>query len=418
MTADPTSIGAFVPNSIAMSGGDHGSLQGLTFVAKDLFSLKGHRSSFGHRLWRSTHAEATTTSTILNRLLDAGADLIGLAKMDQLAYSLIGNVGEGVPPRNATDGGLFCGGSSSGSAAAVAAGLADVGLGTDTAGSIRVPAAACGLHSIRPTYGLIDPNGVIPLAPSFDVVGLLGLRASTIADVLRVIAPGSVSNGAPVAVKLAVDVFGLADSDTNRVGRAVAEAAAEITAVPLEEIEFGQFTSVDAGDLFARLQGREIWSIHGRWVEEHSAALADDVRLRLERCENLSQDSAISKRQDYRERQSYVEEFTAAVEPGTVVVLPVMLEHGPMRKWSDEQLAEFRVGCFRLAAPSSLTGAPQAVFSVCRDGGSRSVGVALLAAPGSDFPLLELMTSLGDAASCLKQQQTGSSAPEISGDAR
>lgn len=396
MTAELADIGAFVPNSVAMGGSGSGSLQGRTFVAKDLFNLEGHRSSFGHERWRSTHDAATSTSPILTRMLDAGADLVGLTKLDQLAYSLIGNVGEGAPPRNALNDQLFCGGSSSGSAAAVAAGLADIGLGTDTAGSIRVPAAACGLHSIRPSHGLIDPEGVIPLAHSFDVVGVFGLRVSVITEAVKVLAP-QIPEAVPFArVKFAANVFDEAEEDTARVGRAVAEAAAAILGVPFEEAEFGDFTGTDVGDLFARLQGREIWSNHGRWVEEHGSSLAKDVQMRLERCELLSRDSESVKQQDGAERLTYSRSLDSAVVPGTVVALPVMLRHGPMRDWDDQQLADFRSGCFRLAAPASLSGAPQAVFSVRRHSDPRSVGVGLLTAPGGDLRLLELMDLLGD----------------------
>ena len=391
-----TDAGAFVPNSVAVGGSGRGSLYGRTFAAKDLFSLQGHRSSFGHERWRATHAAAARTSPVLARMLAAGADLVGLAKLDQLAYSLIGNVGEGAPPRNALDDRLFCGGSSSGSAAAVAAALADIGLGTDTAGSIRVPAAACGLHSIRPSHGLIDPDGVIPLADSFDVVGVFGLQASVIAEVLRVLAPQGPESAPLATVKFAADVFDEADADSARIGRAVAEAAAASLGEPLEEIEFAEFTSADVGDLFARLQGREIWSNHGRWVQEHGSSLAVDVRMRLERCERLSRDPESAKEHDQAKRHRYTQSLRAAVEPGTVVVLPVMLRHGPMREWDDRRLAEFRSECFRLAAPASLSGAPQAVFSVRRPRGPRSVGVGLLAAPRGDLRLLELMASLGD----------------------
>lgn len=389
-------VEALVPNSIAMVGSGEGSLKGRTFVAKDLFSLQGHQSSFGHERWRSTHAAAAKTSAVLARMLDAGADLVGMAKLDQLAYSLIGNVGEGTPPRNALDDRLFCGGSSSGSAAAVAAGLADIGLGTDTAGSIRVPAAACGLHSIRPSHGLIEPDGVIPLAHSFDVVGVFGLQASIIADVLKVLAPGADHTTAPPKVRFAADVFDEADAETAWIGRAVAEAAADVEGGPFEEIEFGEFTSADVGELFARLQGREIWSNHGPWVAEHGSSLAEDVRKRLERCERLSQDPDRAQQDDRAERLVYTRSLRGVVEPGTVVVLPVMLRHGPMRDWDDRQLAQFRGECFRLAAPSSLAGVPQAVFSVRRDGDPRWVGVGLLTAPGDELRLLELMTMLGD----------------------
>ncbi len=404
MTANLTDVGAFVPHSVAIGGSGEGSLRGRTFVAKDLFSLHGHQSSFGHERWRSSHPAAAVTSPILTNMLDAGADLVGLTKLDQLAYSLIGNVGEGEPPRNALDEQRFCGGSSSGSAAAVAAGLADIGLGSDTAGSIRVPAAACGLHSIRPSHGLINPDGVIPLAPSFDMVGVFCHQASVIAEVIRVLAPRADRGAAPARVGFAADVFDEADDDTARIGRAVAHAAADIVGAPCEEIDFGEFTSVDVGDLFARIQGREIWSNHGRWVEEHDSFLAGDVRMRLERCERLSRDAESAKQHDRTERLAYTRSLNAAVEPGTVVVLPVMLRHGPMRRWDDQQLAEFRGECFRLAAPSSLTGDPQAVFSVHRQSDPRSVGIGLITAPGGDLRLLELMASLGDDARATASQ--------------
>ena len=404
MTTELTDVGAFVPNSVAIGGSGEGSLGGRTFAAKDLFSLKGHQSSFGHERWRSSHSAAAATSPILTSMLDAGADLVGLTKLDQLAYSLIGNVGEGAPPRNALDDRLFCGGSSSGSAAAVAAGLADIGLGTDTAGSIRVPAAACGLHSIRPSHGLIEPDGVIPLASSFDVVGVFGLRASIIAEVLKELAPRADNNPPPTVINFAADVFDGAGADSARIGRAVARAAADILGAQCEEIGFGEFTSADVGDLFARLQGREIWSNHGRWVEEHGSFLAEDVRSRLERCERLSRDSESTKQQDRAERLAYTRSLSAAVEPGTVVVLPVMLRHGPMRDWDAQQLAEFRGECFRLAAPSSLTGAPQSVLSIRRQGDPRSVGIGLLTAPGGDLGLLDLMASLSDDAQATASQ--------------
>ncbi|WP_420638647.1 amidase family protein [Candidatus Poriferisocius sp.] len=398
MPFDPADCDALVPNTVARSGSGEGGLRGVSFVAKDLFSLKGHRSSFGHERWRSTHPAATTTSPVLAHMLEAGADLVGLTKMDQLAYSLIGNVGEGAPPRNALDNRLYCGGSSSGSAAAVAAGLADLGLGTDTAGSIRVPATVCGLHGLRPSHGTIKPEGVIPLAPPFDVVGILGRRASIMADALEVITPSGGSRITLSRVMFAVDVFDSVDASTLQEGRAIADAAAGIMAVPCEEIEFGEFTTPDVADLFARLQGREIWSNHGAWVEEHWHVLATDVRSRLERCRRLSRDSPNFKKEDREEWRRYRRLFRGVVAQGTVVVLPILPGHGPMRDWDDQRLAEFRSGCFRLTAPSSLTGAPQAVFSTPHDGDQRSIGVGLLTASGGDFSLLELMTLLGDRA--------------------
>ena len=165
-------VNCWVPGSRGLQPTGDGPLTGLTAAIKDLMSITGHISSFGHPRWRATHPPGTRTAPAVSRLLDAGASIRGMAKLDQLAYSLIGNAGEGTPPRNALYPDRFTGGSSSGSAAAVAAGLADIGIGTDTAGSVRVPAASCGLFGLRPSHGSVETEGVLPLAPSFDVVGI------------------------------------------------------------------------------------------------------------------------------------------------------------------------------------------------------------------------------------------------------
>ena len=129
----------FVPTTKVVESFEDGKLANVRVALKDLFAVEAHTSSFGHPRWRETHQAASETASVVQRMLSAGASVVGLTKMDQLAYSLIGNVGEGEPPINSFDPECYCGGSSSGSASAVAGNLADLGVGTDTAGSIRVP---------------------------------------------------------------------------------------------------------------------------------------------------------------------------------------------------------------------------------------------------------------------------------------
>ena len=390
----PDPCDCFVPTTLAMKGSGRGVLAELSFVAKDLFAVEGHTSSFGHAVWRATHSASSTTAPAIRELLDAGADLVGLTKMDQLAYSLIGDVGEGKPPLNSVDPSLYCGGSSSGSASAVAGGLADFALGTDTAGSVRVPAAVCGLVAIRPTHGSISSDGVLPLAPSFDVAGLFAANVATLDSALAVLASGFHRRSHPVRLRIASDTFAMVDRESARLGREVAELAATLTGIPLEEVAFSGFTDSDTGDLFARLQGREIWHQHAEWVEANGGALAEDVRRRLERCKQLSQSSDEDRLADLAGHREFRDRFDEAVPPGTVVVLPIIPRHGPKRAWSLQELVEFRTDCFRLIAPASLSGAPQAVWSV-RGASGRSVGIGLLAAPGDDYLLLDLMARLG-----------------------
>lgn len=391
----PDPYHCLVPTTLAMKGSDGGALHGLSFVAKDLFAVEGHTSSFGHAAWRSTHTASPTAAPAIRALLDAGANLVGLTKLDQLAYSLIGDVGEGEPPVNSADPSLYCGGSSSGSAAAVAGGLADFALGTDTAGSVRVPAAVCGLLGIRPTHGSIVSDGILPLAPSFDVAGLLATSVATLASALAVVAPGLGHRPPPVSIQLATDTFAMVDRETARIGREVAEQAAALSGSALEDVSFGAYTDPETGDLFARLQGREIWDHHAEWVEANGAALAEDVRGRLERCRQLSRDPDDLQAADLASREEFRLRLSEAVPPGTIAVLPVLPEYGPKRVWTAQKLVEFRTGCFRLTAPSSLTGAPQVVWSV-RGAAGRSIGIGLLAAPGEDRVLLDVLQLLSE----------------------
>lgn len=385
-----------VPTSIEREATGVGALAGLRFVAKDLFAVEGHTSSFGHPTWRDTHTPSTITAPAVAALLAAGGDLVGMTKMDQLAYSLIGNVGEGDPPRNTIDPDLFCGGSSSGSAAAVAAGMADVALGTDTAGSIRVPAAVCGVFGLRPTHGVLSSAGVLPLAPSFDAAGLFANRASVLRQAFGVLAPdASRPSDRPLNVLVATDLFDHVDEETALIGQRTADRAGDLVSGSVADIAFDEFTDPDTGNLFARLQGREIWDEIGSWVTAHVTSLADDVQTRLGRCEELSRDPADRKLADERVRDEYRTRFAESVPPGTVVVLPVLPAHGPKREWSAEKLVEFRTGCFRLTSPASLAGAPQAVINA-RAASGRSIGIGLLAAPGEDHLLLDLLAKLDD----------------------
>jgi len=382
-----------VPTTFSMEGAQDGTLGGLSFVAKDLFSIQGHTSSFGHPRWRSTHSPSESTARVVRDLLDAGAKMTGLAKMDQLAYSLIGDVGEGRPPLNSTDPSLYCGGSSSGSASAVAGGLADFALGTDTAGSIRVPAAVCGILGLRPTLGVVSPDGVIPLAPSFDVPGVLARDANVLSRVFAAVIDTPPEMPEVRRVLMAEDLFGDADVATGQTGAQVGAAIAALMSLSIETIDFRTLSDSDPGAVFARVQGREIWDLHGEWVEKNSQFLDDDVCTRLKQCKLLSLDSESNRLADLEIVKEYRRRFIDVIEPGTVVVTPVVPRHGPQRSWGRQEMSEFRSGCFRLTAPAGLAGAPQATWSTTT-GNGRRLGVGLLTAPGGDHLLLSLLERL------------------------
>src|SRR4030088_1057411 len=165
-------VGAFCKvNHVALRGSGKGPLAGLAMAVKDIFDIAGHRTGFGNPDWLGTHPPATQTAPAVRQLIDAGADMAGRTLNDELAYSPSReNIHSGTPLNTACPE-RVPGGSSSGSAAAVAAGLVDFALGTDCGGSVRLPASYCGIIGSRPTHGRVSDKGVLPFGPSFDVVG-------------------------------------------------------------------------------------------------------------------------------------------------------------------------------------------------------------------------------------------------------
>lgn len=396
MPSTASDLNCWVPNSFPIASTGEGVLSGKTVAVKDLVDYTGHRVSFGLAQWRDTHEASRDTAPVLAQLLLAGGSIAGFTKLDQLAYSLIGNVCEGTPPLNSLYPDRFTGGSSSGPAAAVAAGLADIGLGTDTAGSIRVPAASCGLFGLRPTHGAISVSGVRPLAPSFDVVGVLTANPALIGPAFSALssAPVSVANDVQevrVPTRASVSLAGDDAVDSMYV---IAEALSAAYQCRVVQCDLSEFINSDIGDLFARLQGREIWSEHSQWISENKSYLADDVRTRLERAERLSMSSDEEKMEDKTAREKYRKDFQGFYNASSVLVLPVLTDLAPLRTSSADELLEFRAKSFQLTAPSSLTGCPQLVVPVRNEPAGKVIGVGLLGQHNNEATLLRAATLL------------------------
>lgn len=188
----PGMNGAFVadgfgllPLPVAPSGQ---KLADKRLAVKDVFDVAGLRTGAGNPAWLAEQAIATRTALPVRMLLDEGAQWIGKTVTDELTYSLAGINAHYGTPVNPADASRIPGGSSSGSAVAVAGGMADIGLGTDCGGSIRLPASYCGIWGIRPTHGRIAANGCVTLAHSFDTVGWFTRDPQTLIDVFELLA--------------------------------------------------------------------------------------------------------------------------------------------------------------------------------------------------------------------------------------
>src|SRR5690349_11161008 len=208
-------IGAFVPGPrVRVDGRAGGPLSGLTFAAKDLFDVAGVPTGGGNHDWPTGRPIPSRHAWAVQRLLDAGASLIGKTITDEVSLGILGENAFDGTPRNSAAPGRVPGGSSSGSAAAVAAGLCDTALGTDTGGSVRVPASFCGLYGIRPTHGRIDTTGMMPQAPSSDTAGWFARDAVTFARVAEVLLDQEIPAALPERLIIAIDAFGFADEET------------------------------------------------------------------------------------------------------------------------------------------------------------------------------------------------------------
>ena len=170
-------------------GKPNGALADLSFAVKDLIAVRGLVCGSGNPHWASLQQPQPNHAVVVAQLLAAGARCAGTVWCDEFAFGLTGENPCAGTPQNPQAAGCLPGGSSSGSAVAVANGEVDFSLGTDTGGSVRVPASWCGLWGWRPSHGLISLEGVAPLAPSLDVVGVLCRDPSTLARIAQVLCP-------------------------------------------------------------------------------------------------------------------------------------------------------------------------------------------------------------------------------------
>ncbi len=386
--ADP--VGAFLGTpALLRSGAADGPLAGTTVAVKDLFDLAGLVTGAGNPTFAATHAPATRDASAVTRLVEAGADVVGKTITDELAWSLAGNNVHYGAPRNVAAPGRRTGGSSSGSAAAVTAGLVDLGLGTDTGGSIRVPASQCGLLGWRPTHGAVPMEGVVPLAPSFDTAGLLA-REFTMLRRGAVALLGA--DTAPTTTAFAPQLIGVDEAWT------VVDDRFRAGVRDLVTHDHGKVTplGVDlaaAADAFRTLQSREAWRTHGHWIETAAPELAPDIAARFRAAATVTTDD-VSRARAVAE---HVAALVHAATAGAVLVLPAAPGAAPPVDQLPADADAWRAQALQLTCLAGLAGAPVVVAPLLRSDDDLPVGVAFVGAPGSDLALLDLVAALLEA---------------------
>lgn len=383
--------GAFFRHlEIPEPGRSNGPLAGLTFGAKDLFDVKGYVTGAGNPDWLRTHGPAADTAPAIRLLLAAGARLVAKTITDELAFSLSGkNIHYGTP-LNAAAPERIPGGSSSGSASAVAGGLVDFALGTDTSGSIRIPASYCGLFGLRPTHGRISVHGVVPLAPSFDTVAWLARDADVLYRVGRALLAEHSLPADPRRLLIAEDAFALADlSVQNALQPSLARLGRHFQAVATARLAPASLESWAETELF--LKNYEAWQSHREWLDQIQPHLAPEVAYRFERASKVTAAQRTAAQPQQRTIRMHLLEL---LRDDTVICLPTSPCIAPLKATPEATLDEVRQRTLMLTCPAGLGGLPQLTLPMAAVDGCPA-GISLLGAPGRDLALLEFARHMG-----------------------
>jgi amidase len=378
---------AFVPHDLGapLAGAETGALAGLTFAVKDMYDIAGYRTGGGNPDWLAAQAPATRTASVIIKLLDAGATAIGKTVCDEFFYSVTGANAHYGTPENPMAPGRLPGGSSSGSAAATAARACNFSLGSDTGGSIRVPAALCGILGIRPTHGRVDLAGAMAMAPSFDVAGWFASEPAVFRRVGDVLFGGTSSSPRLAKLVILEDAFSEADPPVAECAVAVIDASGK----SLPERAYGQVARNGLStwvEVLRVLQAREMWSIYGEFIQRHRPRLGPGIRERVELASRVSRQEAEAASRDRRRLR---QEVLDMVPHGTVLALPTTPCIAPLANSTEEDLNRFRARVMRLTCIASLCGLPQVTIPAGLAAGC-PVGLSFIGWQGADEALLQL----------------------------
>jgi len=372
-----------------IAGAPSGPLAALTCAVKDLYDIAGTRTGGGSPDWLAAQKPATAHAAAVQRLHDAGATIIGKAICDEFFYSVSGaNAHYGTPP-NVRAPKRLPGGSSSGSAAATAANACDFALGSDTGGSVRIPASFCGLYGIRPTHGRVDLTGGMAMAPTFDTAGwfangpgIFRRIGAVLLDRARV--------ASPIArLIIADDAIAQADPELVALFDAFIERAASALPAP-QRVRIAPAGFDPWRDAFRIVQAYETWQQYGAFITAVKPKLGPGIKERMAFAATVTKADAEAARGVHKTAHA---QLRACVPPGTILALPTAPCIAPLIDTLADALESFRVRVMRLTCIAGLSGLPQVTLPVGTISGCPA-GLSFIGWAGGDEALLELAVSL------------------------
>lgn len=377
-------LGAFVrDNHIALSGSSEGPLADYVFSAKDVFKIKGSTMGNGHPDFLDYQEPDEFTSPVILKLLDAGADLVGKTICDELCYSISGENWNYGHPLNPCDVRRYTGGSSSGSCASVAGGLADFSIGSDCLGSVRVPAAYNGLIGMRPTYERIDNEGEAEYCESMDVLGFVAKEADVFEDIAQVLLGDDEEEFEFKQLLIATDTF-----------EAIDEEVAESLKPAIDQIasHFDSVSEVTLADdldhwvkVFQIVQGYEVWSSYKDFVTDCDPKLSPGPRSRIEFASSITREQYD---QALEEMAKIKEQVMDKIPSDALLVMPTASSVAPLRSASQEEINHYRAQSSKLLVASPLSGVPQLTLPLVEQY-DVPLGISLLAPLNADQALVQ-----------------------------
>lgn len=377
---------------VALLPTGRGVLNGLTFGLKDIYDIAGYRTGFGNPDWLATHERATHTSSVATALLNSGATLVGKTHTEEIAFSLTGENAHYGTPTNVAAPGRVPGGSSSGSAAAVAAGLVDFAIGSDTGGSVRGPASFCGVYGIRTSHGRISMDGACPLAPSFDTCGWFAQRASIMAQVGCVLFGHRAEMREPVRagqLLIARDAFAYVDSElTTALQPAVERVESLLGNAELVDISREGLSAWY--EMFRTIQYEEVWKSHGEWITRTNPKFGPHMSARMEAVKANDRATVAPMR---AKRAEISDRLNTMLANNVILLMPTISGVAPLLNASPKDTVTFRDRALALLSVAGLGGLPQLNLPFGTVNGL-PVGLSMLAARGNDEMLLTIAETL------------------------
>lgn len=384
-----TRLGAFIDESVVMPPTGEGILSGLTFAVKDVFAVQYHTSSAGNPDWLRTHAPSDMTASSVSKLLKAGGSLQGMTHTDELMFSLNGQNAHYGTPINPKAPDRIPGGSSSGSAAAVAGELVDFALGTDTGGSVRIPSAYCGIYGIRPTHGIVAMNGVIPLAKSFDTVGWMARDLDTLLRVGRTLIDHELEESYRMAGFQRMLYPSEAWSLVDPACRDRYDQLLEFLNLQLQLDQDGIEVAPEGLETWMRafrmIQGSEIWREHGAWIDEVQPVFGAGIKERFQWTRTVSSSDCEVPLQLKR---IVKERLTHLLQDDGLLVIPTSPGTAPPLDMDGDATELRRSQTMMLSCIAGLSGMPQVTIPVGIAADGAPIGLSILAGHGQDLRLL------------------------------